>query len=156
MAVAPLWSCASFLYKKLGIWIDGRLGRRYSVAQAESVFIHKLQNAMSAEELHHAAVEAVESIFDCRPEIDFTRNLDSNGDDSVAHIEPQGYIALRAPKRPLLSDDLRLLNSFATTLGVMLQNVRLRAQRAEFLTWLVERSFEPCVLKLTPIFCSMH
>jgi len=131
LAVAPLWSCAPFLYKKLGFWIDGRLGRRYSVAQAESVFIHKLQNAMSAAELHHAAVEAVESIFDCRPVIDFARNLDSNGDDSVAHIEPQGYIALKAPRRPLLSDDVRLLNSFATTLGVMLQNVRLRAQRAE-------------------------
>ena len=31
LAVAPLyWSCAPFLYKKLGNWIDGRLGRRYS------------------------------------------------------------------------------------------------------------------------------
>lgn len=133
LAVAPLWSAAPFLHKKLGMWIDGRLGRRYSVAQAESVFIHKLQNAMNAAELHNAAVEAVESIFDCRPEIDFTRNPDANRNDSTAHIDPQGYIALKALKRPLLSDDLKLLHSLATTLGVMLQNVRLRAQRTDLL-----------------------
>ena len=84
-------------------------GIRPDCAGRVGFFIHNLQNAMSAAELHNAAVEALGSIFDCRPELDFTRNLDSNGDDSVAHIEPQGYITLKALRRfLLLSDDLRL------------------------------------------------
>lgn len=131
----PLWLLAPFLYRHLGVWIDRRLGRRYSMAEAESTFSQKLQEAATEGELIEYASNILQNVFGCEVEIDLAGRGDARLGGLVAPLAPAGSVTLksRPNQAPFLSDDHRLLESLCGTLSVMLQNVRLRAQRAELL-----------------------
>jgi signal transduction histidine kinase len=131
----PVWLFAPFLYRHLGLWIDRRLGRRYSTAEAESAFSQKLQEAATEGELTDSAGRILESIFGCEVEIHLASRGNALQEDLFAPLAPAGCVILKSRNNqaPFLSDDRRLLESLSGTLSVMLQNVKLRMQRAELL-----------------------
>jgi signal transduction histidine kinase len=131
----PLWLLAPFLYRHLGLWIDRRLGRCYSRAEAELTFSQKLQEAATEDELSNSAVKILEAIFGCEVEIHMESRGHALQGDLITTLAPTGCVILksRANQAPFLSDDRQLLESLSGTLSVMLQNVKLRSQRAELL-----------------------
>jgi signal transduction histidine kinase len=131
----PLWLFAPFLYRHLGVWIDKRLGRRYSTAEAESTFSQKLQEAATEGDLIDNASKILQTIFGCEVEIHLASRGNARLGDLVTPLAAAGCVLLksRANQAPFLSDDRRLLESLSGTLSVMLQNVKLRMQRAELL-----------------------
>lgn len=131
----PLWLLAPFLYRHLGLWIDKRLGRRFSTAEAESTFSQKLQEAATEGELTDSAGTILKSIFGCEVEIHLASQGNALQGDLSTPLAPAGCVILksRANQAPFLSDDRRLLESLCGTLSVMLQNLKLRMQQAELL-----------------------
>ena len=133
MALVPVWLGAPFVYRRLSEWIDRRaFGRRFSPVGAERLFVQSAQSATHEAQLLEYARDSLAEIFGCEAEVDFTRGPDSeNADDMVGLMAPAGMVRLiRGERRaPFLSDDRRLLESLTATLGVLLQNARLREQR---------------------------
>ena len=114
------------------------LRRGYSPVEAERQFIQDVQGAASEEELRSNAIQSLSAIFQAPAQVEFG---DENAtpaaeDDSLSaaleHAASRhGWVRLSARPNgiPFLSDDRRLLQSLACTLGMVLENVRFRADR---------------------------
>ncbi len=130
----PVWLIGPFLYRLLGRWMDHVLDRGYSAAQAERLFMQAAQASGGEQELHTVAVAKLQEIFRCPAEVEFGGGSSPAAPgDLVCSIAPEGRVRLpaRESQIPFLSADRRLLETLSTNLGVLLQNVRLRAQQQE-------------------------
>ncbi|SPF36579.1 membrane hypothetical protein [Candidatus Sulfopaludibacter sp. SbA4] len=154
LLLLPFWLAAPWVYHRLELAIDRRwLRRRYSPADAERQFVHAVQSAATDVDLQRRASESLNDIFQARAEVRFTpEGQPGDGGGLAAELSqngtPSGWVALdeRPNSIPFMSDDRRLLQSLARTLGVVLENVRFRQQRREQeereqqLRWLASRA----------------
>jgi len=132
LALMPIWIVGPFLYRRVTSWTDHMLGRKYSAIEAERLFMQAAQAGMSEAQLQSAAEQSLQDIFRCHAEVFFHACSSNAGpEDLVYELAPEGAIRLLARDNqiPFLSADRRLLDTLATTLGVLLQNVRLRSQQ---------------------------
>jgi signal transduction histidine kinase len=148
LLLLPLWLAAPWIYRRLSSTIDRVwLGRRYSAAEAERQFAGAVQSASTEEELRGRAIESLRQIFQSAAHASFetAHQPERTADGLLARLEqrdvPTGWIALdpRPDSVPYLSDDHRLLQSLARTLGVVLDNVRFR-EREQHLRTLAGRA----------------
>jgi len=148
LLLTPLWLAAPWIYRRLAEAIDRIwLRRRFSPAEAERHFAGAVQSAGSEEELRTRAMDTLREIFQAPARVSFQASgaPPASADCLHALLEhrgaPSGWIALdpRPDSIPYLSDDHRLLQSLARTLGVVLDNVRFRA-REEHLRVLAGRA----------------
>ena len=152
LLLLPFWLMAPWIYGRLESAIDHAwLRRRYSPADAERQFVQAMQLAVTEEDLRNRAEGSLGDIFQARAEVRFTP-LGQPGGSLSAELEQNGtrsgWVALSARENaiPYMSDDRRLLQSLARTLGVVLENVRFRAERREQeereqqLRWLASRA----------------
>jgi signal transduction histidine kinase len=135
-----LWLAGPWAYTLVVRAVDRAwLRRPYSVVEAERQFISDVQGAATEEELHSCAAGSLAAIFQAPAQVRFDRaaalHAGTEEEGLSATIEHggarQGCILL-APRPngvPFLSDDRRLLQSLAGTLGMVLENVRFRADR---------------------------
>jgi len=134
LLLLPFWLSGPWIYHRLELAIDRVwLRRRYSPAEAERQFVHAVQGATTVEDLERRAAASLGDIFQSKAEVLFTpaghspaglsAELSDNGASS-------GWVAMasRSNGIPFLSDDHRLLQSLASTLSVVLENVRFREQ----------------------------
>ncbi len=157
LLLLPFWLAGPWIYARLEQGIDRLwLRRRYSPADAERQFVREVQSAATEEDLRRRAGQSLEGIFQAPAEVLFENHprLPSTESDGgmAAEIEADGNacgrlsLAARKNSIPYLSDDRRLLQSLARTLGVVLENVRFRQQRREQeereqqLRWLASRA----------------
>jgi signal transduction histidine kinase len=148
LLLTPLWLAAPWTYRRLAHTIDRIwLRRRYSPAEAELHFAGAVQSAGTEDELRARAIQSLSEIFQAPAHVSFdaSSELPKTADGLHASIElrgaPAGWIALdpRPDSIPYLSDDHRLLQSLARTLGVVLDNVRFR-EREQHLRLLAGRA----------------
>ena len=133
LTLMPVWLLGPLLYNRLGRWTDLALHRKYSAIEAERLFLQAAQTGGSEEQLRGVATIIFQEIFGCRVEIDFADSFSTTDpEDLVRPIVPVGHIRLLARKNqiPFLSADRRLLETLASSLGVLLQNAKLRGQQA--------------------------
>ncbi|MGB9457868.1 MAG: histidine kinase [Bryobacteraceae bacterium] len=135
------WLAAPWVYAQLARAIDRVwLRRSYSLVEAERQFIRDVQSAATEDELRERAGTSLAAIFQAPAQIRFggvaAPHSVQEEEALCAEIEHaaacQGFILL-APRPngiPFLSDDRRLLQSLAGTLGMVLENVRFRADRS--------------------------
>jgi signal transduction histidine kinase len=141
LLLTPLWLAAPWVYRRLAQGIDHFwLGRPYSPAEAERQFVGDVQLSSSEAELRVHAAASMRSIFRTAVEVRFDGGAEppeSPEDGLAATIDQRdgraGWVALepRPDALPFLSDDRRLVQSLARTLGVVLENVRFREQRRQ-------------------------
>ena len=154
----PLWLAAPWVYGGVARAIDRAwLRRPYSPAEAERQFIRGIQTATTEEELQSSAASSLSAIFQAPAEVRFDRaeaqdHSDVEEDSLAAELAQHGArlgsvrLAARPSGIPFLSDDRRLLESLAGTLGVVLENVRFRVdrrrqeEREQQLRWLASRA----------------
>jgi signal transduction histidine kinase len=118
---AILWLAGPFIYTGIATAIDRvGLGRRYSPADAERLFIASIQAAKDEADLRDRAAAAFEQIFDAPVAVQF--------DESHT---PSVKFGLRNNGIPYLSDDRYLQQSLTRTLGVVLENVRFREREQQ-------------------------
>jgi two-component sensor histidine kinase len=132
LALMPIWIVGPFLYRRVARWMDYMLGRKYSAIEAERLFMQAAQAGMSEAQLQSAAEQSLQNIFRCHAEVVFhARSFTASPEDLVYELAPEGAIRLLARDNqiPFLSADRRLLDTLATTLGVLLQNAQLRSQQ---------------------------
>jgi len=136
LLMMPLWLAAPWSYTRLAETIDRLwLRRRYSPAGAERQFTGAVQSATNEKELRERAVQSLSDIFQAPAHVSFDPSaVRESSQELRARLEERGWIALdpRPDSIPYLSDDHRLLQSLARTLGVVLDNVRFR-QREQHL-----------------------
>ena len=155
LLLTPVWLAAPWVYRRLERIIDHVwLRRRYSPADAERQFVRAVQAAGAEDELRARAIESLSDIFQAPAKVCFDGLPGPSGvtDGLSAPLEQQGspigWMALAARKDsiPYLSDDHRLVQSLARTLGVVLENVRFRQrqqqqeEREQQLRWLASRA----------------
>jgi hypothetical protein len=156
LLLTPFWLMTPWIYRRLADAIDRvGLGRPYPAPEAERLFIAAVQLSASEEELRSSATGSLSRIFQAAAEVRLASapepaaaaGLDSvpgaaaalepaaADDGLLAPIEQRGIgvgwltLAARPNAIPFLSDDRRLLQSLARTLGVVLENVRFRQQQ---------------------------
>jgi signal transduction histidine kinase len=139
LLLVPLWLVAPWVHARLSDAIDRLcLRRRYTAAEAERRFIGAIQIASSEEQLQTLAAESLRDIFQVEMRVDFGGSPEppaGNGLVEALRHEQAALGWIAAPPRtnaiPYMSDDRRLLQSLARTLGVVLENVRFREQQAQ-------------------------
>lgn len=150
------WLLGPFVYARIDRVIDAVwLRRPYSPIEAERQFIREIQAAATEEDLRAAAGRGLEGIFRAKAEVRFggmvcneeveegslATSIEANGSNAVSMV-----VAPRPDGIPFLSDDRRLLQSLVGALGVVLENVRFRAdrrrqqEREQQLRWLTSRA----------------
>ena len=152
------WLGGPAIYARIDRLVDSAwLRRPYSAADAERQFIRELQAANTEDELRALAARSLGAIFRTKADVELARRRPTENaepeDGSLATRVPDngspGLSILLAPRSdgiPFLSDDRRLLQSLAGTLGVILENVHFRAatrsqeQREQQLRWLTSRA----------------
>jgi signal transduction histidine kinase len=156
LLLTPLWLVAPWIYRRLAQTIDRVwLRRRYSPVEAERQFVRAIQVAGSEDELRSRATGSLSDIFQAPAQVCFEAQPEPSGstaDGLCAALEQQGApigwmaLAARPNSIPYLSDDRRLLQSLARTLGVVTENVRFRQrqqqqeEREQQLRWLASRA----------------
>ena len=158
VGLLPLWLAAPWVYAGVARAIDRVwLHRPYSPAEAERQFIRDIQGAATEDELRSRAAGSLSGIFQSPAEVRFDQaeaqdRRDGEEDSLAAELEQHGTrlgqvrLAARPSGVPFLSDDRRLLESLAGTLGVVLENVRFRVERRrqeereQQLRWLASRA----------------
>ena len=137
LVLAPLWLLAPWADSVLGRVVDRFfLRRRYSPVEAEALVVRELQTAVTEDDLRCRAERSLSDVFGCVAEVRFTwASEQAGGEGLVAAIAGLGQVILkpRASGIPYMTDDRRLLDSLARTLGVVLENVRFREQQARHL-----------------------
>jgi signal transduction histidine kinase len=140
------WLAGPWVYDLLARAIDRVwLRRPYSAAEAERQFIRDIQAATTEEDLRAGAEASLGAIFQAPAAVRFhhAAPADSEGEGLSAEwirLQP------RPDGIPFLSGDRRLLQSLAGALGVVLENVRFRAERRrqeereQQLRWLASRA----------------
>ena len=148
LLLTPLWVAAPWTYRRLAEAIDRIwLRRRFTSSEAERHFAGAVQSAGTEEELRTRAVDSLSEIFQAPASASFQASDEPPASAEGMHVlldhlgACSGWIALapRPDSIPYLSDDRRLLQSLARTLGVVLDNVRFRA-REEHLRLLAGRA----------------
>jgi signal transduction histidine kinase len=148
LLLTPFWLAVPWLYSRLTKAIDRAwLGRRYSGAEAERRFVQVIQAAADEADLLARAQASLSEIFKAPVEVRFEPGA-ARGGPLTADLEPEGCIVVseRPSGIPFLSDDRRLVQSLARTLGVVLENTRFREQRQRHeereqeLRWLASRA----------------
>ena len=134
-----LWLAGPWVHSLVAHGVDRIwLRRGYSAVEAERQFIRDVQGAVSEEDLHACAIASLTAILQAPARIGFEPDGEphhTEPDGLFAELEyagaSQGWIRLGARPNgiPFLSDDRRLLQSLCRTLGIMLENVRFRADR---------------------------
>ena len=141
LLLVPLWLVAPWVYAGLTRAIDRVcLRRRYSPEDAERRFIAAIQGAAGEDRLRALAAESLSDIFRSQAFVYFDPDPEFPDGYQTGLVEPLGHgqsrlgWALVAPRPdfiPFLSDDHRLLQSLARTLGVVLENVRFRERQMQ-------------------------
>jgi signal transduction histidine kinase len=154
LLLTPLWLLAPWAYGRLESGIDRVwLRRRYSAADAERRFVRDVQVSSTEEDLRVRAEGSLNGIFQAPAEVRFGAGAVPDQPGGLTHEleqqgSPLGWVALNARPSgiPFMSDDRRLLQSLARTLGVVLENVRFRQrqqeqeEREQQLRWLASRA----------------
>jgi hypothetical protein len=156
LLLTPFWLTGPWIYTRLTGIIDRVwLRRRYASVDAERQFVHEVQLSGTAEDLRSRAQQSLSDIFQALAEVRFDASEFPPSDrDNVLSVEMEqqgvrlGSVTLspRTNGIPYMSDDLRLLQSVARTLSVVLENVRFREQqqqqeeREQKLRWLASRA----------------
>lgn len=105
------------LCRALGDYLDRRLlGRPYTAAAAQRLFLERLQRAADEGELRAEAVRVLEQIFQTRAAI---------AEDGIIQLDD------RPDGRPVFSEDLELLRTLTEMFGFLLENRRLDARRRD-------------------------
>jgi signal transduction histidine kinase len=148
------WLAAPWVYGRVVYAIDRLwLRRSWSTVEADRRFIAAIQTAASENELRAQSAAALRDIFQAPAEV----CLDGSSPDSTKEgltaalksgDERTGSISLdpRPDGIPFLSDDRKLLQSLASELSVLLENVRFREEhrrqqeRERELRWLAGRA----------------
>jgi hypothetical protein len=141
LLLSPLWLAAPSMYRRIEAAIDrGWLRRRYSLPDAEQRFVQDIQIASTETDLRDRAASSLGEIFQAPASVSFEA-ADQTSSALMAALDPHGFIGIdkRSDGMPLLSDDLRLLQSLARTLAVVLDNVRFR-EREQHLRSLATRA----------------
>jgi signal transduction histidine kinase len=139
LALAPFWLIAPWGYRRIEGAIDrGWLRRKYSLPDAEQRFIRDLQIASTEDDLRLRAAASLREIFQAPAFVSF--DAGESRCETVGELAaPLVHVEARPDGMPFLSDDRRLLQSIARTLGVVLENVRFR-EREHHLQWLASRA----------------
>jgi two-component sensor histidine kinase len=135
-----LWLAGPWAYAFVASAIDRVCLRRpFSVVDAERQFVRDIQDAGTEEELRSRAAESLAAVFLAPVQVSFVCGTappnDEEDETLLAEIDcvgaRQGSILLMARPNgvPFLSDDRRLLQALAGTLGMIVENVRSRADR---------------------------
>jgi signal transduction histidine kinase len=134
LLITPLLLLSPWVDSMLGRLVDRVfLGRRYAPEDAERLVVCELQSAQSESDLRCRAERALSEVFRCAAEVRFGWPPAAAWDDAlVAEMPNCGQIVLpgRASGIPYMTDDRRLLDSVARTLGMAIDNVRFREERA--------------------------
>ncbi len=139
LILAPFWLLAPWAYRRMEAVIDrGWLRRRYSIPEAEQRFIRDVEIASTEEDLRARAAASLQEIFRAPACVSFDAST-TPAVPARGLSAPLVYIAERPDAMPFLSDDLRLLQSLARTLGIVRENVLFR-QREQDLRWLASRA----------------
>lgn len=139
LLLAPLWLAGPWVHRQVSRAIDHFwLGRPFSAAEAERRFMQDVQVSSTERELREQAERSLRAIFQTETEVRFVAGEPQCPEDGVvARLEQRegvsGWLLLqpRPNALPFLSDDQRLLQSLARTLGVVLENVRFLEERRE-------------------------
>lgn len=139
--VLPIVLLAPWGQRKLSLWLDRLvLGRRFLPAQASKYFLTGLQSAMGESELTARAERLLGEIFQSAVEIRLgpgtLPSAENAGGFMQAAVRPDGEQIGLISIRPrvhgprFLSEDVTLLASLAETYSFLLDNLRLREERA--------------------------
>ncbi len=142
LLLLPFWLMAPWIYSRLERAIDRAwLQRKYSPADAERQFVHEVQAAAGEQDLEERAARSLAGIFQAPAQVRFSGTSPEPAGGLAADLEGGGGVVLgpRPSSIPYLSDDRRLLQSLARTLGVVRDNVRFR-EREQRLRWLASRA----------------
>jgi two-component sensor histidine kinase len=139
------WLAGPWVYDRVAREIDRAwLRRTYSPAEAERQFIRDIQAAVAEDDLRARAETSLGAIFQAPATVRFDGVAeDSDGDGMSAEFI---VLAPRPDGIPFLSDDRRLLQSLASALAVVVENVRFRVElrkqeeREQQLRWLASRA----------------
>ncbi|MGO9262108.1 MAG: histidine kinase [Bryobacteraceae bacterium] len=133
LLLTPLWLLAPWADAALARVVDRLfLRRRYSPLEAERRVLRELQLAGTEDDLRGRAGRSLSDVFGCIAEVRFEWPAGQTGDEGMAAvIEGLGQVILRPRVSgiPYMTDDRRLLDSLARSLGVVLENVRFREQQ---------------------------
>ncbi len=133
LLLMPLWLVAPWIESALARLVDRLfLRRRYSPLEAERRVLGELQLAGTEEDLRRRAEGSLSVVFGCRAEVRFEWPAGPAAEASMAATMPGlGQVILnpRAAGIPYMTDDRRLLDSLARSLGMVLENVRFREQQ---------------------------
>jgi signal transduction histidine kinase len=141
LLVLPIVLVAPWGQRRLSDWLDRLfLGRRFLPAQAGKYFLTGLQSAISENELAERTELLLGEIFQSKAEVLLgpgpfppARNADGCMQAAIgSHGEQIGLISIQprfhGPR--FLSEDITLLSSLAETYSFLLENLRLREERA--------------------------
>jgi signal transduction histidine kinase len=133
LLLTPLWLLAPWADSALARVVDRLfLRRRYSPLEAERLVLRELQLAATEDDLRCRAERSLSDVFGCVAAVQFGWPAAQTGDEGMAAVMPGlGQVVLRprASGIPYMTDDRRLLDSLARSLGVVLENVRFREQQ---------------------------
>jgi signal transduction histidine kinase len=142
LLVLPIVLVAPWGQRKLSVWLDRLfLGRRFLPAQASKYFLTGLQSAIGESELVERAERLLEEIFQSEAKVQldpgpFPAAGSARGCMEAAirsDGERTGLISIqpRVHGSRFLSEDVTLLSSLAETYSFLLDNLRLREERAQ-------------------------
>ncbi len=142
LLVLPIVLVAPWGQRKLSVWLDRHfLGRRFLPAQASKYFLSGLQSAIGENELAGRAERLLGEIFQSGAEVLLGPGpfppAENAGGCMQAAIGPAGEqiglisIQPRVHGPRFLSEDVTLLSSLAETYSFLLDNLRLREERAQ-------------------------
>jgi anti-sigma regulatory factor (Ser/Thr protein kinase) len=138
VSAAPLVAGAPWVFARLSSLIDRRwLGRPLTPPEAYRYFVAGLAAAETREGLRLAAAEGLSTIFQTHATVELGRGATSNedGETTVVPLEGEdgawGVIRVETGggRRPLLSEDRRLLQTLAQAFTLAFENARLREKR---------------------------
>jgi signal transduction histidine kinase len=142
LVLSALWLTGPWIYGLLARTVDRVwLGRRYTDAEAERIFVAAVQAAENREDLRTRAADALTGIFDAPAEVVFGFVPPPDCAGMSAPIGSHGWamVSPRSHSQLYLSDDRNLLQSLSRTLGMVLENVQFR-EREEQLRNLATRA----------------
>ena len=156
IALLGVWLAGPPVHSWLSAWVDRHaLHRKHSPMDAERVFVTAIQAGSGEVALREAAEQSFREVFHCDASVSFqaAARVGEPGDVTLA-LEPEGWVRLRARRNQVafLSDDHRLLQTLATTLSVVLQNVRFRARQQEFADYASRAELRALRAQINPHF----
>ncbi len=142
LTLLPLTLALPWAFRKVDSWLDRVwLGRQFTPVEAGKYFLSGLHAAATEKQLVKEAESRLSEIFQAKASI-LIRNGDATEENHwvCSHEVPLqssggtiGKIQMgrRPNQAPYLCEDVALLNSMASGLSFMLENVRLRAKKMD-------------------------